>query len=141
MERTSSSHYNINYHFVWCPKYRKSVLTKEVKTYLKSLIEAICGARNWKVLEIEVMPDHIHLFISAPPYESPTGIIKVLKGVSAVNMLKRFEHLVKIYPQRHLWSPSYYVGTAGHVSAETIKRYIQEQETKKGGNSSIHSNG
>jgi len=134
-QKTKSSTYNINYHFVWCPKYRKNLLVGEVKDFTKSIIETICSSKNWKLLEMEIMPDHLHLFISAPPYESPTGIIKVLKGTSAIQLFKKFSGLKRELRKGHIWSPSYYVGTAGTVTAETIRKYIQEQE-KGNGNSS-----
>ena len=128
MGKTSSSIYNINYHFVWCPKYRKQILKKEIKEFTEETLRTICLSKGWELLEIEVMPDHIHLFISAPPYESPTGIIKVLKGTSAIRIFKQFSELRKDLRKGHVWSPSYYVGTAGKVTEETIRRYIQEQE-------------
>jgi putative transposase len=129
MEKISSSVYNINYHFVWCPKYRKNILKGEIQEFLKSIIETICTSKNWKILELQIKPDHIHLFISAPPYESPIGIIKVLKGTSAIQLFKKFSKLKKDLRKGHIWSPSYYVGTAGTVTAETIQKYIQEQES------------
>jgi putative transposase len=130
MDGTNSSKYFINYHFVWCPKYRKPALTGEVSNHLKTVLEAICSARNWKILELQVMPDHIHLFLSAPPFDSPTGIIKVLKGISALHLFKKFKNLKQAFRRGHIWSPSYYVGTAGTVSAETIKKYIQGQTNR-----------
>lgn len=128
MAKTSSSVYNINYHFVWCPKYRKGIFNGKIKEFLKNVIETICYSKNWKILELQIMPDHIHLFLSAPPYESPTGIIKVLKGTSAIQIFKKFSKLKKDLRKGHIWSPSYYVGTAGKVTEETIKRYIQNQK-------------
>jgi len=68
------------------------------------------------------------LFISAPPFEAPTAIVKVLKGVSGLRLFKRYPELKERYWRGHVWSPSYYIGTAGKVSAETIRRYIEEQE-------------
>ena len=73
------------------------------------------------------MPDHLHLFVSAPPFDSPTEIVKVFKGVTALRLFKKFPELRSEYWKGKLWSPSYYVGTAGHVSAETIRKYIEEQ--------------
>jgi len=78
---------------------------------------------------MEVMPDHIHIFISAPPFEAPTDIVKILKGVTARRLFMEFPDLKKKLWKGSIWSPSYYVGTAGHVSAETIKRYIEEQKS------------
>jgi len=125
---TSSAVYNINYHFVWCPKYRKPILKGEVAGTLRLLLETMCRTKNWELLELEIRPDHIHLFLSAPPYESPTGIIKILKGVSAIQLFKALPQLKQQLRKGHLWSPGYYVGTAGNVSAATIQKYIQNQQ-------------
>ena len=128
MGRTSSATYNINYHLVWCPKYRKPILEKpEVKQFLEEQIHTIAATKDFEVLALEVMPDHLHLFISVPPFDSPTEIVKVFKGVTALRLFKKFPELRNEYWKGKLWSPSYYVGTAGHVSAETIRKYIEEQ--------------
>ncbi|RLJ04948.1 MAG: IS200/IS605 family transposase [Candidatus Aenigmatarchaeota archaeon] len=124
MGRTSSAVYNINYHIVWCPKYRKPILKGDVKEFVEEQLKTIAETKGWKIEELEVMPDHIHMFISAPPFESPTAIVKVVKGVTARRIFDKFPHLRKVFRRGSVWSPSYYVGTAGHVSAETIKKYI-----------------
>ncbi|MEX2192983.1 MAG: IS200/IS605 family transposase [Nitrosarchaeum sp.] len=73
MEKTGSSAvYNINYHLVWCPKYRKKILIGNLKEFLDSEIQEIADTMNWKILEMRVMPDHIHLFVSCDPLTSPT---------------------------------------------------------------------
>ena len=129
MGRTSSAVYNINYHIVWCPKYRRGILKDKVEEFLKNCLQTICETKKWELLEMEVMPDHIHIFISAPPFEAPTNIVKILKGVTARRLFMVFPDLKKKLWKGSLWSPSYYVGTAGHVSAETIKKYIEEQKS------------
>lgn len=137
MGRKSSAVYEINYHIVWCPKYRKPVLVGEINEFLEEQIKTIAETKGWKIIELEVMPDHIHLFISAPPFEAPTDIVKILKGVTAKRLFERFPELRKKELWRgHLWSPSYYVGTAGHVSAETIKKYIEGVKNRGSRNSS-----
>ena len=88
--------------------------------------------REWEVIAQEVMPDHVHLFASTPPTVRPSDLVKVFKGVSARLLLKEFPQLVKRASRGTLWTPSYFVGTAGSVSAETVRRYIEEQ-TAKGG--------
>jgi len=98
-----------------------------IKEFLEDQIYTIAATKEWEVLALKVMPDHIHLFISTTPFESPTGIVKVLKGVTALRLFKKFPELRNKYWKGKLWSPSYYVGTAGHVSAETIQKYIEEQ--------------
>jgi putative transposase len=128
MGRKSSAVYNVNYHFIWCPKYRKPILEEAgIKEFLEDQIHTIAATKECEVLALEVMPDHVHLFISTTPFESPTGIVKVLKGVTALRLFKKFPELRNKYWKGKLWSPSYYVGTAGHVSAETIQKYIEEQ--------------
>ena len=79
--------------------------------------------QEYKILEMKVMPDHIHMFIEAKPFDTPTSIVKILKGVTSLRLLKRFPQLHKRLWRGVLWSPSYYVGTAGHVSAETTEIY------------------
>lgn len=128
MGKTSSAVYNINYHIVWCPKYRKPILKGKIKEFVKEQIYTISETKGYKVLELKIMSDHIHLFISAPPFESPTNIVKVLKGVSGLRLFKRYPKLKKAYWGGHIWSPSYYVGTAGEVSAKTIEKYINRVE-------------
>ena len=129
MGRTTSAVYTINYHIVWCPKYRRGILKDKVESFLKSCLQTICETKKWELLEMEVMPDYIHIFISAPPFEAPTDIVKILKGVTARRLFMDFPDLKKKLWKGSIWSPSYYVGTAGHVSAETIKRYIEEQKS------------
>jgi putative transposase len=127
MKKSSSAVYNINYHLVWCPKYRRDILQDEVADFVNECIQTIAATNGWEILELRVMPDHIHLFISAPPFVSPTAMLKILKGTTALRVFKRFPELYQRLRKGNLWSPSYYVGTAGHVSAETIQRYIEEQ--------------
>jgi putative transposase len=98
-----------------------------VKDFLEEQIHTITATKEWGILALEVMPDHIHLFISTTPFEAPTSIIKVLKGVTALRLFKKFPELRNKYWKGKLWSPSYYVGTAGRVSSETIQKYIEEQ--------------
>jgi putative transposase len=120
--------YNINYHIVWCPKYRKPILEdKRVKEFLEDQMHTIAETKDYEMLELKVMPDHVHLFISAPPFEAPTAIVKIFKGVTALRLFKKFPELKNKFWKGKLWSPSYYIGTAGHVSAETIRKYIDGQ--------------
>lgn len=123
-KKTRHSVYNINYHLVWCPKYRKKILIGEVKNLIEKTIQEICLQRGWELLNLSVQPDHLHIFVSVSPIFSPMFVVKVLKGTTAVRAVK--EHR---FAER-FWSPSYYVGTAGTVTEQTIQRYIQEQKTR-----------
>ena len=126
--KASSAVYNINYHFVWCPKYRKAILIGQVREFLEERLHTIAETKGYKILELKVMPDHIHLFVETNPFDSPVSMIKIFNGVTSLRLFKRFPELHKQLWRGVLWSPSYYVGTAGHVSAETIERYIRKQE-------------
>jgi len=120
--------YQTAYHVVWCPKYRKDVLTAAVAQSLTQLIDAICEERKWRVLSKEIQPDHIHLFLSIPPAVAVADAVKILKGTTARRMFMQFPELRERLFGGSLWSPSYYVGTAGNVSAETIRHYIERTE-------------
>ncbi|PHJ36848.1 transposase IS200 [Desulforamulus profundi] len=126
VESTRHSRYHINYHIVWIPKYRRKVLVGHVASRAEEILRQIAKAMAWEIVALEVMPDHVHLFVSVPPKFSPADIVKRFKGVSARQLLLKFPELVKRTGQGTLWAPSYYVGTAGTVSAEIIKRYIEE---------------
>lgn len=123
MDKTRYVHYQINYHFVWIPKYRRKVLVGSVKKDLEDGITNICKERGFKVISLEVQPDHVHLFLSAPPRDSPAKIINSIKGATSKRLRSKYSRLKRM---PSLWTRTYYVGTAGNVSAETIKRYIEE---------------
>jgi len=123
--------YNVYYHMVWSTKYRKKVLVGRVEEKLKGLHRQIAAEHSFDLISQEVMPDHVHLFISAPPKIAPANIVKIIKGTTARKLFLQFPELKKKLWKGHLWNPSYYLGTAGDVSKETIKKYIELQ--KEGG--------
>lgn len=130
---TGTAVYNINYHFVWSTKYRRKVLLPPIDATLKETIASLCLEHGYDLLTLEVMPDHVHVFLSAPPKVAPAVIAKTLKGSTASVIFARHQELKKKLWRGHLWNPSYYVGTAGNVSAETIRHYIENQKVKREG--------
>lgn len=120
--------YQTAYHVVWCPKYRKPVLTGKVAEETGATLEAVCRDRGWRIIAKEIQPDHLHLFVSISPATAVADAIKILKGVTARRLFQQFPALRNQLWGGHLWSPSYYIGTAGEVSAETIRRYIERSE-------------
>ncbi|MBE0674837.1 MAG: IS200/IS605 family transposase [Bacteroidales bacterium] len=118
--RTRHATYNINYHFVWVPKFRRPVLDGGIPGRLVELIKEKAAEIGGVVLDITVQPDHVHLFSSFPPTIAPYQIMHRIKGYTASVLKREFPHLNSRLP--NLWTRSYYVGTAGAVSAETIKR-------------------
>lgn len=125
IRKTRYSIYNLNYHIVWIPKYRKPVLTGRIKDEMLGLFNTIAQQNDVEILAVEVMPDHIHLFVSAPPRLSPSAVVNMFKGVSARWLRDRFPELKRLGDA--LWTRTYFVGSAGHVSSETIRKYIEEQ--------------
>lgn len=120
--------YNVNYHIVWCPKYRKSVLVNDVAKELEYLLYQKAGQLNMKIEALEIMPDHIHIFVSSVPTLPVHYIVQQLKGFTSHELRNKYEHLRKKLPT--LWSRSYYVGTVGFVSDTVIKNYIANQKGK-----------
>lgn len=124
--------YQTAYHVVWCPKYRRNILTGDVARTLDALLGEICSDRGFVVLSKEIQPDHVHLFLSFPPSHSIADVVRLLKGATARKLFVAHPELKDALWDGHLWSPSYYVGTAGNVSAETIRKYIERTEHIKG---------
>jgi putative transposase len=118
--------FSLKYHIVWCPKYRRKVLAGEVETRLKNVLLAVSAQYGVLIEVMEVMPDHVHLFVSADPTRCVAEIVNRLKGASSRILREEFPHLKSRLPT--LWSRSYYAGTAGHVSEATVKKYIENQK-------------
>ena len=117
--------YSLGYHLVWCPKYRRPVLVDAVAARLRELIGQKCDEHGWMIVALEVMPDHVHLFVRADPEASPTHLANQFKGMTSRVLRQEFPALRRRLPT--LWSRSYFVSTVGTVSAATIKGYIDTQ--------------
>ena len=119
---------NINYHVVWCVKYRRKVLTSEIEQYLKDLSLQIAADKGFVVHLLEAGDmDHVHCFISAPPKLSITDIVKYLKGITGRKLFEQYPWLRTRLWKGQLWNHSYYVETIGSVSEDVIRRYIEKQ--------------
>ena len=129
MAKNQGSVFNIKFHLVWCPKYRMNVLVDKVEKRLKELLYQKAKELNIDIEAIEIMPDHVHLFLSCNSTNfSPNKIAAQFKGFTSRTLRQEFSHLTTRMPT--LWSRSYYVGTIGHVSESTVKRYIEEQKKR-----------
>lgn len=123
--------YNLNYHIVFVTKYRNRILFGTVEEYVKEQVPLLCERYGWEQLAMEVMPDHLHLFVSAPPTTAPNTIARTLKSILTVSVFRQFPTLKrKHFWGSGLWSDGCYYGSAGTVSAATIQRYIENQKTK-----------
>jgi putative transposase len=116
----------MTYHFVWCPKYRRKVLTGRIETRLRALVCRKAKDLHCEIVALEVMPDHVHVFLKAPPTIAPQHIANQMKGFTSHTLREEFPELKSRLPS--LWSRSYYVGSAGAVSAATIQTYIEQQK-------------
>ena len=117
--------YSLGYHLVWCPKYRRPVLVGPVTERLRELITEKAAEHNWTIAALEVMPDHVHLFVRADPTASPSYVANQLKGFTSKVLREEFPALRRRLPT--LWSRSYFVSSVGNVSAATIQKYIETQ--------------
>ena len=118
--------YNVSYHLIWCPKYRREVLVGDIERRLRYLLYQKASEINVDIEKMEVMPDHAHLFVKTTPVNSPHYIVQQLKGYTSRILRKEFKTLRTRIPT--LWTRSYYVETIGHISEDAIKRYIADQK-------------
>lgn len=117
--------HQMNYHFVWCPKYRRKVLNGGIKKRLIWLIHEKAKELGCEVLKLMVNPDHVHLFIRGDPTLPANRIVGEIKGYSSRVLRKEFPELRTRLPT--LWTRSYFVSTAGDVSSRVIEQYIKKQ--------------
>lgn len=126
--RTATTVSLINYHFVFCPKYRRKIfLISGVENRFKELTQQICKELNIEILAMECHIDHVHLFLKCWPKQSPAEIMKKVKGASSHALRDEFPRLKGM---SSLWTRSYFVSTAGNVSSKTIQWYVETQKTR-----------
>lgn len=126
--RTSTTVSLINYHFIFCPQYRRKIfLIDGVEHRFKEIVKDICAKNDIEILAMECHKDHVHLFLSVLPQTGIPDIMKQIKGTTSAILRKEFSELRK---GSGLWSRSYFVSTAGNVSSETVKWYVDTQKTR-----------
>ncbi len=118
--------YSCKYHVVWCPKYRRSVLVSGVDERLKAILREVAQERQAEVIELEVMPDHVHLLVEVDPQFGIHRLIRLMKGRSSHHLRQEFPWLKKRLPT--LWTNSYFVSTVGGAPLAVIKQYIEDQK-------------
>ena len=130
--------YNLHYHLIWVTKYRNPCfISEELVNEMKQILKDIADSSEIEIEELEVMPEHVHLLLSFKPKYSITDVVKNLKGHSARIFLSNHPEIRKdSFWGGKLWSPSYYVGSVGNMSKETIRQYILNQYDGKHGDSS-----
>ena len=130
MKYKSNSHYvfSCRYHIIFCPKYRRSVLTDGIDTRLKEIITEYAKSMSIDILGMEVMPDHVHLLLDCPVDAAPLTVVKSIKQRSAYLLRKEFPQLKTRLP--NLWTRSAFIATVGSVSLDVVKSYIANQKNK-----------
>ena len=124
--RSAGAVYALKYHLVWCPKYRRKVLVGAVEQDLRALLQQKADQLKVTIEALDIMPDHVHLFISAPPTEAPHRLANQFKGFTSRMLRAKYPELRSRLPS--MWSRSYYIGTIGHVSEKTVNAYIEAQK-------------
>ena len=123
--------YSIQYHIVWCIKFRHIIITEQIENRLIEIVNKIADDNGFQILECNIDKDHIHLLVNCSPQHYIPDMIKALKGVSARLLMKEFgEELKKKLWGGHLWNPSYFVATVSENTEEQIRKYIQNQKRK-----------
>jgi putative transposase len=117
-------------HLVWCTKYRRTVLTRQVGDRLKTLVTEIATEQGCEIISIETDVDHIHILLRLKPTHEISKIVQRLKGKTAYILFREFRWIKNRLWGGHLWSPSYYVATVGGAPIETVKKYIESQRQK-----------
>lgn len=140
-ERTSHAVYELKYHFVWVPKWRRMVLKEPVARTLKKIFRGIAERYGFRIVEQEVMGDHVHLFVSAPSRYSPAELVKILKRVSWNRLMIEIPELKEEIWGGALWSSGYFVrGTGDKVTSAVIAKYIRYQRLQDEGLKQIRFN-
>jgi len=124
--RTETTVYCCRYHIIFCPKYRRKVLTEPIQERLKEVVLSMQEANNFIVLEMEVMPDHIHLLLDIDPTIGVQTIVSRIKGKTSNILNKEFPELRQKLPT--LWTRSKFIATVGSVSLKVVKQYIENQK-------------
>lgn len=128
VRRSNHTVYTINYHFVWCPKYRNAVLDR-IESSLEQSTRGVAERYGYDILSLHISADHVHLFLTAHPKHAPSEIVRTIKSITAREMWERHASLL----ERELWSGgfwerSFYVGTTGEMNSRTVERYINRTE-------------
>lgn len=125
---SNTSVHHIGYHIIWFPKYRRKVLTGDISDRLIELLHQKSEEIDIEIESVEVMPDHVHLFVKSNPINAPHFIVAQLKGFSSRMLRQEFPHLRSRFPT--LWTRSYFVHSVGSISEDVVKKYIEEQKNK-----------
>ncbi|MBM3241153.1 IS200/IS605 family transposase [Candidatus Poribacteria bacterium] len=129
--KTRNAIYNLKYEVAWCVKWRRNLLKPPIDRTMKTILRRICRERDYRIEQLQVVPDYIHFLISVPPRVAPAEVVKHLKGVSARKLLDEYPELRKKLTQGRLWTSTYYIATVGTDSEDAVQRYVESQRKKR----------
>lgn len=121
----------LQYHFVWATKYRYPVLRGAVGHRVRELVREICIARDVQIVKGVVSKDHVHVLVISPPHLAPAQLARWIKGRTSRKLQQEFEHLRRRYWGQHLWARGYFCASAGTVTDEMIKAYLERHESRQ----------
>ena len=132
IKRTSHAVYEAKYHLVWCPKYRKKILTEEIQTRVSKLFHEIADQFDFEIDRCEVSEDHIHILISFPPRYSVSKVVGILKSISGSKIFNEFPKVKEKLWGGHLWEQGYFYRTIGeHMTEDVIRKYIEQHSLSR----------
>jgi putative transposase len=132
--KTSHTVYDLKYHLVWITKYRKPVLYGSVASRVREIIREICVANEVEILKGHISKDHVHIFVSVPPYISVSRLMQAVKGRSSRKILSESKEMSKKFWGRHMWGRGYFAASSGNVTDEVIMQYIETQDLENARN-------
>ena len=130
IKRTRHAVYDLKYHFVWTPKYRKQILKGAVAEFVEATIRRIAEEYEWEIDAMAVQPDHVHVFMQVGPRYAPAQVMQIMKSITAREVFEQFPQLRKRLWAGKFWGAGYCVRSVGdEVTAEVIRNYIRYQDT------------
>lgn len=127
LKSTAQTRYDLRYHFVFIPKYRKRILEGKIKERIEGMIKFACQIHEWEIFELAVQPDHVHLYVGTPPKWSPSQVMNIIKGGTSRKIRELFPDLDEIYWGSTFWADGYLVKSVGDIQDKVVSDYIKRQ--------------
>lgn len=127
LKSTAQTRYDLRYHFVFVPRYRKRVLTGKLAERIEGMIKFACQINEWEIYELAIQQDHVHLYLGASPKWSPSEIMKIIKGGTSHKNRELFPELDEIYWGATFWGDRFFVKSSGEVQDKVISAYVRKQ--------------
>lgn len=128
LKSTAQTKYDLRYHFVFVPRYRKRVLEGKIKTRIEGMIRYASQINDWEIFELAVQKDHVHLYLGAAPKWAPSEVMKVIKGGTSNKIRELFPELDEIYWGATFWADGFFVKSSGEIQDKVISEYVRKQK-------------